>query len=66
MRTFTQVHKEVMDSYSTARGLSSNGFVAETCLELTQLAARIYSEECQVEISINNARGRNERLRPPR
>ncbi len=66
MRTFTQVHKEVIDNYARARNVVNNGFTSASTLKLTELATKIYSDECQVEISLNNARGRNGRLRSSR
>ncbi len=56
MRTFTEVYEEVVKNYNQLRDDKSTYLLGDTVKDLLRIATQIYSDECKVEISINNSR----------
>ncbi len=59
MRTFTEIHKEIRESYMQSRGSANDTeLIAESAQELLNLATKVHNDEANVEISLNNAKKR--------
>ncbi len=56
MRTFTEVYEEVVKNYNQLRDDKSTYLLGDTVKDLLRITTQVYSDECKVEISINNSR----------